>query len=166
MSSPAVPVAGDYYVSSTVLTVISTGDYVACTLENSSGGNFAVSGPVSQESYNTLAVVGDVQLTAGSTATIDCAGYNGNASTEFYSGSVTATRINSSNAAVGSSSSQGQRPPGPARAAGHHQAARQAQAAGQALEPGRTRPLSTQTDTATCRVLSGLLEFRAGLDKA
>jgi hypothetical protein len=107
MSSPAAPVAGDYYVSSTILTIISTGDYVACTLANSSGGNFAVSGPVSQESYNTLAVVGDIQLTAGSTATIYCTGCNGDASTEFYSGSVTATLIKSSNAAVGSSASQG-----------------------------------------------------------
>jgi hypothetical protein len=102
MTSPAVPQAGDYYINATVSGLVDGPDVLNCGFGEDPGVVQADS-----ESYETVSLVGDVELSAGEPVTIFCASGDGVTGTEFLWGYVTATLINSSNAAVGSTAAQG-----------------------------------------------------------
>lgn len=114
-SAAPVPDAGVYFVDASVMLIVGQGDYVACILADngSTVGEFATVGPVANQTYETLPLVGSVSMSAGDVAQVQCTGYTGNSATSFYDGAVTATLINSAtgNAAVRPSGSRPLPPP-------------------------------------------------------
>lgn len=95
MQTDPVTVAGDYFISASILAVVGPSDYVACVLQPQVGAHFPAVGPVANESYETLPLVGVAYLPVGDRISVVCNGYIGSADTEFFSGSVDAVLVNS-----------------------------------------------------------------------
>jgi hypothetical protein len=96
MTSGAAPTSGTYYLNASIMAVVAQGDTLACIYAEDCGttGAFATVGPVANQTYETLPLVGSVPVPAGTAVQVQCTGYIGASATSFYNGAITGVLIN------------------------------------------------------------------------
>jgi hypothetical protein len=115
MTSRTVPVAGDYYVSASILTRVDAGDTVACYINNQHGNHVPAFGPAANETYAPLPLDDVITLNAGASISVVCVGYTGKPNTEFFSGTINALLVGNSNPGPAGPLRGGSRPALPGR---------------------------------------------------
>ena len=111
LTAPAVPSSGVYYITASVTIAFASGDVVACApVPNQIEPQTAQFGPPSASTTAALPVNGALSLSAGQAPSIICIDANSNQNTAFLEGSINATLISSSNAAVADRARSGRFP--------------------------------------------------------
>ena len=115
ISGSAVPVTGPYYTSASLTIVVPANTTVACAVfdGNLAASDVHVAGPYAMTSYQTLALTGYQNFTAGDPLSVACLDYSGPVSA-FVSGTVTAVLAGGSGS---SASAAAARPTAVSRAA-------------------------------------------------
>jgi hypothetical protein len=95
VTTPAVPVAGTYYINASLVFQLAAGDILNCTINGTGSDTAITQAPADSSLWSTQALVGSVSLDAGATIGITCRSSQ-NGATHFRVAHVTATLVNNS----------------------------------------------------------------------
>jgi hypothetical protein len=102
MTGPAVPTSGVYYLTASLTIEVAQGDFVGCSFSPASTESTAEEiGPAPNTAFQSMALNGEVSLSAGQSPSITCIDANSNATTQTGEGDLNAVLISSSTVGSG-----------------------------------------------------------------